>query len=193
MDRPDLLVSLSNHETGRRTVPVIVTERLVLRAHTQDDFPACSALWADPEVTRFIGGRPSTAEATWNRILAYAGHWQVKGYGYFLATELGTGELVGEFGLADFRRDIAPPFGDTPEAGWVMLPKYQGRGLAHEALSAVLAWADQSMPRSACMISPDNTPSLKLATKLGYTEYAQTTYKDAPVILLARVADTSGT
>ena len=72
-----------------------------------------------------------------------------------------------------------------------MLPQYQGRGFAHEALSAVLDWADQTIPRTVCMISPDNAPSLKLAGKLGYTEYAQTTYKDHPIILLARAGGTS--
>ena len=168
------------------TTPTLTTPRLILRAHTAADFPACCALWSDPDVTRFIGGRPSTGEEVWRRIMTYAGHWQLKGYGYFLAETRDTGALVGEFGLADFHRDITPPLGDTPEAGWAMLPQFHGHGLAHEALTAVLAWADQTMPRTVCLIAPDNTPSLKLATRLGYTEYAQTTYKDAPTILLAR-------
>lgn len=168
--------------------PVLQTPRLTLRAHTAEDLPACCILWADPDVTRFIGGRPSSPEEVWSRILRYAGHWQLLGYGYFLATDRETGAVVGEFGIADFHRDITPPFGDTPEAGWAMLPRYQGRGLAQEALSAVLAWADQAVPRTVCMIDPDNAPSLKLAARLGYTEYARTTYKDHPSILLERTA-----
>ncbi|WEK06678.1 MAG: GNAT family N-acetyltransferase [Candidatus Devosia phytovorans] len=167
--------------------PTLTTPRLTLRAHTAADFPACCTLWSNPAVTRFIGTRPSTPEEVWRRILTYAGHWQLMGYGYFLAETRDTGEIVGEFGLADFHRDIAPPIGDTPEAGWAMLPQFHGQGLAHEALTAVLAWVDQTMPRTVCLIAPDNTPSLKLATRLGYTEYAQTSYRDAPTILLARV------
>lgn len=166
----------------------LTTDRLILRPHTSDDHPACCALWSDPEVTRFIGGRPATSEEVWQRILRYAGLWQLLGYGYFVATDRVSGALVGEVGLADFHRDLDPPLGDTPEAGWVLLPHYQGRGLAHEALTAMLAWADQTMPRTACMIDPANAPSLKLAEKLGYTEYARTTYKDHPTILLARTA-----
>lgn len=165
----------------------LTTPRLILRAHTAADFPACCTLWADPVVTRFIGGRPSTQEEVWSRILRYAGHWQLLGYGYFLAIDRQNGALVGEFGLADFYRDITPSFGDTPEAGWVMLPGFQGRGLAQEALEAVLNWADHTMPRTVCMIDPDNTPSLKLAAKLGYAEYARTTYKNHASILLVRV------
>ncbi len=167
--------------------PILTTDRLILRAHTAADFPGCYTLWSDPDVTRFIGGRPSTQEEVWSRILRYVGHWEVLNYGYFLVTERQAGAVVGEFGLADFRRNVVPPFGDTPEAGWVMLPQYHGKGLAQEALTAVLAWADQTMPRTVCMIHPDNVPSLKLAAKLGYTEYARGQYGEHTPILLERV------
>lgn len=167
--------------------PILTTDRLILRAHTADDFAGCCTLWANPDVTRFIGGRPGTPEEVWSRILRYVGHWQLLGYGYFVATDRQTGAIMGEFGLADFHRDIAPPLGDTPEAGWVLLPDHHGKGLAREALTALLAWADQSMPRTVCLIDPENTPSLNLATKLGYTEYARSTYKDHASILLERV------
>ena len=168
--------------------PTLTTPRLILRAHTQDDFAACCTLWTDPAVTRFIGGRPSTPEEVWRRIIGYAGMWQLKGYGYFLATSRASGAIVGEFGVADFHRDITPPLGETPEAGWAMLPQHHGQGLAYEALFAVLAWADERIARTVCMIDPANEPSLKLAAKLGYSQYAQTTYKGHPTILHARVA-----
>lgn len=168
--------------------PIIETDRLVLRAHTADDFAPCCTLWADPGVTRFIGGRPSTPEEVWSRILRYAGLWQLLGYGYFLAIERQAGSVVGEFGLADFRRDITPPFGSTPEAGWAMRPQFHGNGLASEALAAILSWADRTVPRTVCMIDPANTPSIRLAARLGYTQYAQATYKEHPSLLFARTA-----
>jgi RimJ/RimL family protein N-acetyltransferase len=168
--------------------PTLATDRLILRAHTTADFPACCALWTDPIVTRFIGGRPSTEEEVWFRILRYAGLWSLLGYGYFLAIDRETSAIVGEFGLADFHRDITPPLGNTPEAGWIMLPGHHGKGLAHEAMSAVLRWADHTMPCTVCMIDPANAPSLKLAAKLGYAEYARTEFKGSPTILFERPA-----
>jgi RimJ/RimL family protein N-acetyltransferase len=168
--------------------PTLTTPRLILRPHTAADFAACCTIWTDPEVTRFIGGRPSTEEEVWFRILRYAGLWNLLGYGYFLATDRASGAIVGEFGLADFRRDIDPPFGNTPEAGWIMLPGHHGKGLAHEAMSAVLAWAGRTTPRTVCMIDPANAPSLKLAEKLGYHEYARTTFKGSPTLLFERMA-----
>jgi len=43
-------------------VPTLETERLKLRAHRLEDFVHCAAMWADPEVTRYIGGKPYTEE-----------------------------------------------------------------------------------------------------------------------------------
>jgi len=167
--------------------PVITTDRLILRPHTADDFGACCALWADPTVVRFIGGRPSTPEEVWARLLRYAGLWSLCDYGYLLATDRATGALVGEFGLADFQRSIEPALGDAPEAGWALLPAWHGRGLAREALIGLLDWAGgQGLTRTVCLIDPANAPSLRLAAGLGYREYARSTYKDAPTILLER-------
>ncbi|WP_224701833.1 GNAT family N-acetyltransferase [Devosia aquimaris] len=168
--------------------PVLTTARLILRPHTVEDFAPCCALWAEPGVIRFIGGRPSTPEEVWARLLRYAGLWSLRGYGYLLVTDRTTGALVGEVGLADFQRDITAAFGDTPEAGWVLLPQYHGKGLAREALQALLDWADLNHPRTVCMIDPANMPSLALAGRLGYAEYARATYKDHPTILFERKA-----
>ena len=61
-------------------------------------------------------------------------------------------------------------------------------GYAHEAVSAALAWSDQRFARTVCIIDPENTPSLKLADRLGYREFSRAVFKDAPIILLERNA-----
>jgi RimJ/RimL family protein N-acetyltransferase len=53
--------------------PVLATERLVLRRHRRDDFEPCLAMWSDPAVTRYIGGKPFAADEIWGKILRYAG------------------------------------------------------------------------------------------------------------------------
>ena len=52
--------------------PVIETQRTILRAHRLEDFDAYAAMWADPVVTRFIGGKPRTREESWMRFLRHA-------------------------------------------------------------------------------------------------------------------------
>jgi len=76
-------------------------------------------MWGDPEVTRYIGGRPFTAEEVWSRLLRYIGHWQWIGFGTWVAEERATGAFVGEIGFCDYRREIDPPL-DLPEAGWAL-------------------------------------------------------------------------
>jgi RimJ/RimL family protein N-acetyltransferase len=166
--------------------PVIETARLQLRRHAVADFDSCCRHWGSAEVTRFIGGRPSTPEEVWARILRYAGHWDLLGYGYFVVVEKQSGKVIGEFGLADFRRAIEPPLAD-PEAGWVLHPDFHGKGLAAEALAALLDWADATaMPRTCCLIDPANTPSLRLAARVGYVEQGTVSYHEKPSILLVR-------
>ena len=64
-------------------LPVLRTDRLTMRPHRLEDFPDTAALWADPEVVRFIGGHPLSREESWARFLRYLGHWTALGFGYW--------------------------------------------------------------------------------------------------------------
>jgi len=167
-------------------VPVLETPRLVLRGHRVDDLDDSVALWSDPEVTRHISGKPSTREEVWSRLLRYIGHWAVTGYGLWHIRERATDRFVGEAGLADFKRDMAFSFDGAPEAGWVLAPWSYGRGLATEAMTAVLAWSAAEHPRTVCIISPGNLASLRVAAKLGYREIARADYRTSEVIVFDR-------
>jgi RimJ/RimL family protein N-acetyltransferase len=85
-------------------IPILETGRLTLRGHRLQDFPASAAMWADPNVTRHIMGKPCSEEESWSRMLRYLGHWSLAGYGYWLVEEKATGRFVGEVGFADYKR-----------------------------------------------------------------------------------------
>ncbi|MES2896940.1 MAG: GNAT family N-acetyltransferase [Pseudomonadota bacterium] len=167
--------------------PVIETERLILRGHVKSDLDDCLAMWGDAEVTRFIGGKPAALDEVWSRLLRYIGHWDQMDYGFWTVREKAGGRFVGEVGFADFKRQMSPSFGRTPEMGWALSPAVHGKGYATEAVSGALAWADQRFDcgRLVCMISPDNAPSLRVAEKAGFREFARTSY-NGEVILLER-------
>ena len=57
------------------SAPTLETERLRLRAHTLADFDNCAAMAMDPEVMRFLGGKPNTREECWMRMLRQSGMW----------------------------------------------------------------------------------------------------------------------
>lgn len=169
-------------------IPILETARLRLRAHRLDDFSDCLALWSDPMVTRYIGGVPLSPEEVWTRILRYAGHWALLDYGYWVAEEKDTSTFVGELGFADYKRDLDPPLGDIPEAGWVFASAMHGKGYATEAVQAIHSWGKRhsNFSQTACMIHPENAPSLRVAEKVGYRENARTFYKGKPTILFRR-------
>ena len=183
---PPLAYTLAMQPTLQ--VPVLETERLLLRGHCLDDFPHSAAMWADPAVTRYIREKPFTREETWSRFLRYLGHWALLGYGYWLIVEKSTGSFAGEIGFADYHRDIEPSLDGMPECGWALTAQMHGKGYATEALRAILAWGDHHFrgTRTACIIAPENRASLQLAAKCGYREMENTSYHDHPVTIFAR-------
>lgn len=170
------------------TIPAIDTDRLTLRGHRLEDFEESAAMWADSEVTRYIGGRPSTTEEAWTRLLRYVGHWALIGFGYWVIREKSSGRFVGEVGFADYKRDLEPPFADTPEIGWALTTSFSGKGMATEAVCAAVAWGKTHFgsARTVCLINPDNLKSIRVAQKCGYRECGRTIYKGHPAIIFDR-------
>ena len=171
-----------------RSAPRLETERLILEGHRLEDLGDCAAMWAEPEVARYIGGRPFSEEEVWTKLLRYVGHWSLLGFGYWIIREKATGRFMGEVGLADFKRDIEPRLEGAPEIGWVLTPWAQGKGFATEAVRAALAWGESrlAVARTVCLISPENTASLRVAEKCGYQELARTIYKGSPTGIFER-------
>lgn len=171
-------------------VPVLETERLVLREHGPRDLDAYHAMWCDPEVVRYTNTRgiPLTREQAWEAILRHRGMWAILGFGFWTISDKDTGKLLGEAGVQVRHRDIQPPLDGTLEAGWILLPELHGRGLAREAMEAIIDWCGTAVPDVAlsCIIDPANERSLKLAERLGFSVIAYTSYKNRPAIILQR-------
>jgi len=166
--------------------PLLETERLLLTAHRPEDFTALAALWADPQVVRFIGGRPSDAEQSWSRLIRYAGLWPLLGLGYWAVRDKTSQAYLGEMGFAHFHRAITPRIDEYPEMGWLLATEAQGKGYAQEALSAIIQWGHQHLAgkTAVCMIDPDHRASLALAAKLGFVPLRDDSYHGSPVKLL---------
>ena len=168
--------------------PVIETDRLILRAHRPDDFPALAGIWGDPAVTQFISGKPSTQEECWARLLRYAGHWELLGFGYWAVQSKDGDQLIGDVGFANWERNISPSLDGLPEGGWVLSTEAHGRGLATEAVNAALAWMDATFgaQTTACIIGPENAASIRVAQKAGYQEHCRSEFKGSEVIQFRR-------
>ncbi|WP_336959392.1 GNAT family N-acetyltransferase [Sphingobium aquiterrae] len=169
--------------------PILTTERLVLRPHRRDDFDHCCALWGDAAVVRYIGGTVQDRQAVWFRLLRYAGMWALLGYGMWVIEERETGAFLGEAGLLNACRGL-PELEGVPEVGWVLAPAAWGRGIATEAMRAVLDWADRELraPVVRCIIEDGNGASIGVAEKLGFVRLSQTQLHGAPILVMDRHA-----
>jgi len=172
--------------------PVLETPRLILRPHRLDDYEACCKLTSDPEAVRLIYGTPMSREDSWHRLMRFAGHWALLGYGLLIVEEKASGRVIGEVGLADFHRGLGEDFDSHPEFAWMLASDVHGRGYATEAATAMLHWFEAKLGpgRTVCIINPENAPSLRVAEKLGFARFGEAEYKGKTVIKLRRDAIT---
>jgi RimJ/RimL family protein N-acetyltransferase len=170
------------------SAPTLETERLILRAFRPEDLEPLAAIWAKPEVVRFIGGNPLSREDTWRRSLAACGQWPYTGFGYWIVELKGDSRVVGQVGFADFKRDMQPSLEGEPELGYVFDPSVHGQGIAYEGCKAALDWADETLNASSypAIIGPENVASIRLAEKLGFAREPDGVYRGEPIALFRR-------
>jgi RimJ/RimL family protein N-acetyltransferase len=172
-----------------REAPRIETERLVLRAFRQDDLDAHAATLGDEEVMRHIGGNPVNREDSWRRLLMGVGMWSLVGMGPWAVEQKADGRMVGHCGFFQFNREMTPLILGEPEMGWIFDRSVHGQGIAFEACNAALEWAEQTIGAASypAIIDLENTPSMKLAERLGFVRQADALYRDAPIAFFRRL------
>jgi RimJ/RimL family protein N-acetyltransferase len=146
-------------------IPILTTERLLLRGFVEDDLDAYAAITADAEVMRYLNGKPLDRARAWRSIAVILGHWQLRGYGIWALVDRASGQLVGRAGLHN------PEGWPGLEVGWVVARSHWGQGLATEAGRAALDYAFGVLgaEHMISVIDPDNTASIRVAEKLGET------------------------
>jgi RimJ/RimL family protein N-acetyltransferase len=169
-------------------IPVIETERLILRGMGRQDFPAFAAIWTEPDVVRFIGGKPFSETESWGRFKGNAGSWVLDGHGQWGIFHKADGVLLGQVGFFMAKRGLGVDFDGAPEAGWVLSGIAQGQGYGPEAVAAAHRWFDaQSFGGiSWVMIDVDHAVSLALAGRFGYERVREATFMGDNVMLLVR-------
>jgi [ribosomal protein S5]-alanine N-acetyltransferase len=91
---------------------------------------------------------------------------QKLGFGLYLVERVEDGLAVGMCGL--IKRDSLTDI----DLGYAFLPRARGQGLAREAAEAVLQWGWQALglKRVVAIVTPTNTPSIKLLASLGFAD-----------------------
>lgn len=164
-------------------IPELRTERLLLRGLQPGDLDAYAAMYADPEVMRYLeDGRPLDRAAAWRSMAVHLGHWQLRGYGQWALVDRATSELVGRAGLWE------PEGWPGLEVGWLLARPHWGQGFATEAGRAAIDYAFEVLgtEQVISLIRPENHLSIRVAERLGES-YERT------IELLGARADVYGT
>ena len=151
----------------------VETERLLLRPLEMDDLDAFAPVWADAVVMRHIGsGAPRDREGSQELLTRLVAHWDEHGFGLWAVVPKGEPGPVGWAGLMvpSFLPSVLP----AVEVGWLLARPWWGRGLASEAGAAAIDWGfgGLGLDRLISIIYADNTPSLRVADRLGMTRWA---------------------
>ena len=141
-------------------IPTITTERLILRAPMESDFPAMRDFYASAQ-SEPIGG-PLEPRDAWRRFMGALGHWALRGYGFWTVALKGTNTPIGNVGILN-------SLGwDEPELGWHLYGAHTGQNYAFEAATAARAYAPTfGLDGLISYIMHDNTRSRHLAERLG--------------------------
>ncbi len=139
------------------------TDRLIMRMWRNEDFEPYLQLCSDPDVMRYLGGKPLDRLEAWRNMAFIVGHWQLLGYGHWAVEEKATGAFVGRIGFMN------PEGWPAFELGWTLARKFWGRGYASEGARRALTYAFDELDRDhvISLIDPLNTNSIKVAERLG--------------------------
>lgn len=141
------------------------TRRLLLRRAQAADAMALAEIWADPQVTRHMGG-PRDFDTVRLRIEEDVRAGAVShSTGWWAVLEKASAHVIGECGLIEKNVDGR----DEIELVYVFAARCWGKGYATEAASALrdYAFAQLRLRRIIALIDPENRASVRVAEKIG--------------------------
>jgi ribosomal-protein-alanine N-acetyltransferase len=147
------------------SVPPLRTARLRLEPLDPDrDAADLAGLWADPRFSEFELSPPPADLDQVRQRFSWVGAMPPGLGGWTLRWPPRPG-LVGRVSLRTWVHDLDGP----PELGWHLKPEYWGRGLASEAIRAVLryGWGELGLGPVIALVHVDNQRSLAVVRRLG--------------------------
>ncbi|MDQ1439404.1 MAG: hypothetical protein QOK43_3033 [Acidimicrobiaceae bacterium] len=170
------------HRTPLRddaVVPVLETDRLLIRPFETGDLDEWAEVMSDPEVVAFLGTPPMSREDAWRSMAIFLGHEQLRGWSNNAVVEKSSGRLVGRSGLWQ------PEGWPGLEVGWALGRFAWGHGYATEAAAAWRDWAfaELAADELISVIHRDNARSIAVAERIGHTLWREAEVRGAPCLI----------
>jgi [ribosomal protein S5]-alanine N-acetyltransferase len=165
-------------------IPVLETDRLILRGPRAEDFAVYRDFFADAEASAFYGG-PMSADRAWRVLATDVGHWALRGYGRWSVIERDSGRMIGGCGL------WWPEGYPRSELTWWIIPTARRHGYALEASRAVVrhGYRELGWPLVETHMDDANDAARGLAEKLGGTIIARERFPDGVERSVYRLPD----
>jgi len=147
-----------------RSLVILETERLILRRQQVSDIMPLVDLWADPEVTRYLGG-PRDRDWLQSVFEETAQDPYAERYDLWPVIEKETGQVVGHCGPLEKEVEGRVEI----ELNYILVLSAQGKGFATEIGQALKHYAFERMgiERLIALIEPENGASERVALKIG--------------------------
>jgi len=144
---------------------VLNTQRLRLEPCTDAHFEGLYALNSDPEVMRYITGKPDTPEDTKSMIDRVKARWADTGYSWWSFIDKENGQIIGMGCIQHLGRDAANPL----EIGWRLRKDRWHQGFASEAAQCMASFAFETLKTKllVAVCDPANTGSSRVMERLG--------------------------
>jgi ribosomal-protein-alanine N-acetyltransferase len=142
--------------------------RITFRRFTEADFPTYFSLVADPEIMRFITGKPlDEAQARARFAISIRASEAHPVFGGYLLYARGTDTCIGNFKFVPDHDDPA----NATEIGYMLKAAYRGQGLAVEASQRMIALARTlpALKRLTAIADPHNIASTTVLGRCGFT------------------------
>lgn len=157
--------------------PTIETARLQLRPHSMVDVDEWYSIVSDPRLVRYLSWPVRDRAAAKHHLRDRTRHTRLSQVDDFFALAIvRDNRLIGDVSLQI--RSVNPEVRSV-EVGWVLAAAHQGYGFATEAVGAILRIAFEQVGARLAMavIDEANTPSIALATRLGFIELSHRSQK----------------
>jgi RimJ/RimL family protein N-acetyltransferase len=145
--------------------PILITQRLRLEPFSDAHLDQIYLLNSDPDVMRYITGKPQTLDETRTMIERVRRHWADYGKSWWCFIDMSSNELVGAGCIQHLAHDPANPL----EIGWRLRKNKWHQGYATEAAQCMAAHAFDTLgsPDLTAVCHPDNNASEQVMKRLG--------------------------
>lgn len=139
------------------------TNRTRLREFGGDDMGAVRALFTEPAIMRYIGGKPMSDEQVVGLLSFFRTHYEEHGFGPWAVSLRDSDAIIGVAGLK-FVHDL-----ENPDLGFSFFKPYWGKGYATEIGRALMdfGFKHRRLGKIGAIVNHENAATIRVLQKLG--------------------------